>query len=98
MSRHHAGLQKRRWERVRRAVFERDGYRCRSCGRAGRLEADHINPMEREPGQDPYDWNGLQTLCRNCHINKTAAENRRELTPAEAAWRDFVAELTDINI
>ena len=62
------------------------------CGRAGRLECDHIEPMQREPGQDPYDPKGLQTLCRACHIAKTAHENRRPLTPAELAWRALVAE------
>ncbi len=65
------------------------------CGRAGRLECDHINPLEREPGQDPYDPNGLQTLCRSCHIAKTAGENRRPPTPAEMAWRNLVNELAN---
>ena len=94
MSRHHAPLNARRWAAVRGAVFDRDGYRCRSCGLAGRLECDHITPMQREPGQNPYDPNGLQTLCRACHIEKTARENRRELTPAEAAWRELIVELS----
>ena len=94
MSRHHARLHADRWAAARRHVFERDGWRCVMCGRAGCLECDHINPLEREPGQDPYDPNGLQTLCRECHIAKTAAENRRPLTPAELAWQAFVAELT----
>ena len=93
MSRAHARLNARRWRAVRRAVFERDGYRCVQCGRAGRLEADHIEPLEREPGQDPFAMHGLQTLCRACHIEKTRLENRRPLTPEEAAWRDFVNEL-----
>ena len=93
MSRNHAYLNTCRWAAVRRAVFERDGYRCVMCGRAGRLECDHITPLEHNPGQDPYDMNGLQTLCRACHIEKTARENRRELTPAEDAWRELVAEL-----
>ena len=93
MSRHHTHLNARRWARVRRAVLKRDGYRCVLCGRAGRLECDHITPLQREPGQNPYDINGLQTLCRACHIAKTARENRRELTPAEAAWRALVASL-----
>ena len=93
MSRHHTHLHARRWAAVRRQVHARDRYRCRSCGRAGRLECDHVTPLQREPGQDPYDINGLQTLCRACHIEKTARENRRELTPAEAAWRELVAEL-----
>lgn len=93
MSRAHARLHRRRWRRVRRAVFERDGWRCVMCGRAGRLECDHVTPLEREPGQDPYDVNGLQTLCRGCHIAKTAAERPAEISPAELRWRDLVAEI-----
>ena len=49
--------------------------------------------MQRAPNQDPYDINGLQALCRVCHIEKTAAENRRELTPAELAWRGLIVEM-----
>ena len=64
MSRHHTHLNARRWGVVRRRVFVRDGWRCVECGRAGRMEVDHIVPMQREPGQDPYDVNGLQTVCR----------------------------------
>ena len=93
MSRHHLHLHARRWAAVRRAVFERDGWRCVECGRAGRLECDHVAPLQREPGQDPYDPNGLQTVCRACHLAKTATENRRPFTPAEAAWRELVAEM-----
>ena len=93
MSRHHLHLQARRWSIVRRAVFGRDAHRCVDCGRVGKLECDHIVPMQREPGQDPYDMNGLQSLCRSCHLEKTAGENRRELTPDELAWRELVAEL-----
>lgn len=93
MSRHHVHLNARRWAAVRRHVFERDGWRCVECGRAGRLECDHVTPLEHEPGQDPYDVNGLQSLCRSCHIAKTARENRRPLTPAEQAWRELVQEM-----
>ena len=94
MSRHHAHLNDRRWSIVRRAVFERDGWGCVECGKAGRLECDHVTPLQREPGQDPFDVNGLQSLCRRCHVEKTARENRREPTPAETAWRALVAEIT----
>ena len=93
MSHHHVDLNARRWAAVRRAVLNRDNFRCVECGRAGKLEVDHIVPMQREPGQDPYDMNGLQTLCRSCHIQKTAFENRRPLTDAEAAWRALIAEM-----
>ena len=93
MSRHHLHLGAHRWAAVRRAVFRRDGYRCVECGKASGLECDHIVPMQREPGQDPYDPAGCQALCRRCHVAKTAAENRREPTPAEAAWRELVEEI-----
>ena len=93
MSRHHTHLNARRWAAIRRAVFERDGWRCVMCGKAGRLECDHITPLEREPGQDVYDPPDLQSLCRDCHISKTAKENRRELTPDEQAWRAMVTEI-----
>ena len=90
MSRNHTRLHARRWAAVRRFVFERDGWRCVECGRAGRLECDHAIPLSLNPGQDPYDVNGLQTLCRACHIKKTRAENQRELTAGEVAWRELV--------
>ena len=93
MSKFHTSLRRKRWAAVRRSVFERDGWRCVACGRAGRLECDHVTPMQREPGQDPYDPNGLQTLCRLCHIEKSRRENNHLLTPAEAAWRALVAEM-----
>ena len=93
MSRNHVRLHARRWATVRRFVFKRDGYRCVMCGRAGRLECDHINPLEREPGQDPYDVNGLQTLCRRCHVEKTRAENTRPVSPEQRAWQVMVEEL-----
>ena len=94
MSRNHtARLHWRRWQAVRRAVFKRDEFRCVMCGRAGRLECDHVTPMQRESGQDVFDPNGLQTLCRACHVEKTRRENRHPLTPAERRWQAMVAEL-----
>ena len=92
MSRHHAHLCAHRWAAARRAVFERDGYRCVQCSRAGRLECDHVTPLDK--GGDPWDPSNLQTLCRVCHIAKTREENRRPLTEAEVAWRQLVDELT----
>ena len=81
VSRHHVKLNPRRWAAARRTVLERDGYRCVECGRAGRFEADHITPLQRGPGQDPYDLNGLQTLCRSCHIKKTFIRKPKEADP-----------------
>ena len=93
MSRHHASLNQRRWKAIRRAVFDRDGWRCLMCGLPGRLECDHVTPLQREPGQDPWDMNGLQTLCVGCHLKKTARENARELGPHALAWRALVSDV-----
>jgi len=46
-------------------------------------------------GFDPYDESNLQSLCRTCHIAKTAEENRAERTPEQAAWDAFLQELVD---
>ena len=90
-SRHYANLDQRRWRVLRRRIFARDGWRCVRCGRAGRLECDHVTPLHR--GGDAYDPANLQTLCRSCHVAKTAGENERD-DPARDAWRKLVKELT----
>ena len=91
MSRHHRKLEHRRFAHLRRRALERDGYRCRACGRAGRLEADHVVPLDK--GGAPYDPENLQALCRGCHIQKTRGENKRPVTPEQAAWNDLVDQL-----
>ena len=96
MSRLHRHLDRRRWAGVRRWVLDRAGWRCCSCGRAGRLEVDHIEPLKS--GGDPWEESNLQALCRACHIAKTAAENSRPLTAAEQRWRELVAELADLSV
>ena len=86
----------RPWRVVRRRVFNRDGWRCQSCGKAGRLECDHIMPVHL--GGEFWDMGNLQTLCRDCHIAKSARENsrrKRALMPAHRReWRELVDELS----
>ena len=79
-----------RWRRLRVAILDRDGWRCTNpeCGRAGRLEVDHIQPLEK--GGAMYDPANLQTLCRTCHIAKTAAQNRKPAPADVQEWRDFM--------
>ena len=55
------------------------------------MEVDHVVPLDRSG--DPWDPANLQTLCRSCHIAKTAGENRRPLTPAETEWRALVRSM-----
>ena len=88
MSRHHARLDPRRWERAKRTAHKRDGWRCRRCGRAGRLEGHH-EPLLRE-GADPYEVDGIVTLCRSCHIERHRGDH---VSPAQRAWRELVADL-----
>ena len=89
-SRHYAALNRRRWQWVRLKVFERDKWRCRRCGRAGKLEADHVTPLHR--GGDPYDQDNLQALCRPCHVAKTAGENAKP-DPERDRWRELVKDI-----
>lgn len=41
---------------------------CEKCGMTERLEVDHI-----DGDRSNNKLNNLQTLCNNCHINKTVA-------------------------
>ena len=56
--------------RMRFSIYERDGNRCRKCGKSGwhhDLEIDHIIPISKG-GKSTYD--NLQTLCRECNLEK----------------------------
>gem|GEM_PF-4715379 len=44
-----------------------------------------------EAGGDPYDLSNLQTLCRDCHHEKTARENIAD--PVRLAGRDYLGEI-----
>lgn len=52
---------------VRRSVYERDEYRCVTCGGFEHLSLDHIVPWSRG-GSD--DIGNLQTMCRACNSSK----------------------------
>lgn len=87
MSDYHRRLEGPRWQRARRECFERDGWRCVSCGRAGRLECHHRTALEK--GGAPYALDNLETRCKDCHIE----EHRQPLTKDERDWRAFVKAL-----
>ena len=56
--------------KMRFSIYERDGYRCRKCGRSGRyhdLEIDHIKPIAKG-GKSVYS--NLQTHCKRCNQEK----------------------------
>ena len=82
-------LDRRRWAIVRRQALERDAYRCVKCGRPGRLEVDHKHPLHL--GGDPWRLDGLQTLCRGCHLAKTRRERGTLAPPGNDEWRERIA-------
>jgi len=94
MKRRPPRMPARAWARMRVAVFRRDGYRCRRCGSAGRLECDHVRPLHHG-GND--DIENLQALCVECHLEKTAGEQSRPAPRGHAAWRMRVAALRGEN-
>jgi 5-methylcytosine-specific restriction endonuclease McrA len=57
-------------EAFRNAVFKRDGYRCRVCGRPekldGPLDAHHITDRNEMPNGGYVKENGI-SLCAKCH-------------------------------
>ena len=54
--------------KIRKSIYERDGYRCRKCGSNYELEIDHIFPISKG-GKSTYD--NLQTLCHDCNSKKS---------------------------
>ena len=56
--------------KMRFAIYQRDGYRCQICGRKRNdLEVDHIYPIAKG-GKSTFD--NLQTLCHRCNVRKGA--------------------------
>ena len=53
-----------KWRKRKKECFERDGYRCKSCGGSWQLDAHHT--VKRSKGGSD-DLTNLITLCRFCH-------------------------------
>ncbi len=54
--------------KIRFAIYAKDGHRCRQCGSTDNLEIDHIFPISKG-GKSTYD--NLQTLCHRCNAQKS---------------------------
>lgn len=85
-----------RWKALRLRALERDRWRCRLCGRAGRLEVHHVRPTFR--GGAMWDLGNLRSLCRDCHfkIHKPdhEAARRAARSPGRRAWWEFIDAAT----
>ena len=86
MSRFHHSAERRIPPHLRRRILDRDGRRCRDCGKAGRLEVHHVVHLANGGGNDESN---LRTLCRDCHIRA----HRRPVSAAASAWQEFMGEL-----
>jgi len=66
-----------RWRtRTRPAILDRDGNRCRRCGRGGRLDVAHLD------GDNTQDKHAnLAAMCRRCHVRFDYA-----VAQAKARW------------
>jgi len=82
----------RRWRGLRLQALRRDGWRCVRCGSRHRLEVDHIERVEDAPAL-AWELSNLQVLCRQHHLEKTAAERGQKMDPARRAWRDAVLSI-----
>ena len=67
-------------------ALERDGYRCQSCGRPGRLEVHHLRSL-KDGGN--HEMGNLRTLCRGCHLDA----HRQPKTASEREWQRLIEEL-----
>lgn len=76
-SRHARGYGSQ-WDKLRKRILERDCGLCLVCQAEGRLTAatmvDHI--INKAAGGTDDEEN-LQSICRECHVEKTAREARR---------------------
>lgn len=93
------GLSEAEWAKLRTLVFERDGWKCATCGAADDLHCDHVTPLSEGGSNEPVN---LTTLCRSCHSSKTGHDRYRSEMHFKAATsprdRYDVAERPDLTL
>jgi predicted restriction endonuclease len=70
-------------QKFRKAVFTRDGYRCRNCGKEGTedtLDAHHITDRTLMPSGGYVAQNGI-SLCEPCHEQAEIFHSTGEALP-----------------
>lgn len=83
----------KRWKVLRMQILERDGFRCKECGKRGRLEVDHIKPVRTHP-QLSFEPGNLQALCPGCHTQKTRIECGHPPPRNCQQWQEAVEALS----
>jgi 5-methylcytosine-specific restriction protein A len=75
-----------KWQKIRKEALKRDDYICVQCRKAGKVAAahavDHITPKASGGGDE---LSNLQSLCRDCHKDKTAQESTQARRGGNAA-------------
>jgi 5-methylcytosine-specific restriction endonuclease McrA len=72
-------LSRYKWKKRVEQVMERDGHKCRMCGRSeGLADVHHIIKRSQGGGDD---MDNLITLCRNCHNKQHAQVQFNKLYP-----------------
>lgn len=58
-----------RWQQKRLEIMERDGWKCRSCGKGGEGVTLNVHHAYYEKGKKPWEYDGdmLVTWCEKCH-------------------------------
>ena len=83
-TKYEAYLQTEQFDRIRQAVFNRDGRKCVICGSTNILQAHHLtyrNLYHEDTGD-------LITLCKACHSIYHAVEKRREAVEASYKFEE----------
>jgi len=60
-----------RWQKKRLEIFQRDGWRCQSCGDTQSTLHVHHRWYERDCQPWEHDPEALVTLCATCHQDET---------------------------
>lgn len=57
------------WQKLRIEVLERDGFKCRKCGKSIGASSLEVHHKQYHPGKRPWEYppEELISLCRTCH-------------------------------
>ena len=86
------GINAGEWRRLRLKVLDLAGWRCQTCGKAGRMEVDHLTPLVHGGGK--LDMENLAATCRPCHFAKTKADTKplHNVKVEVKEWREYIGK------